>query len=292
MQQKRPVILAYLSCIRYKEVLVLHGTPLMGIAFTQSQVTREWIDDLLLFSFASFCLLAHIFAFNDWAGIASDFKDPNKTKATFLSKGLTRAEIGGLSLGLGLASLAFFSLLPLRTLVLAVGIVALGLLYSHPQLHGKGIPVISSCLHLVGGVLHFLLGYSVFEEIDRRGVLIALFFAFIFTAGHLSQEVRDYEGDSLNGILTNGVRFGKRKIFMASFLLFTLSYGHLWGLSRHGLIPAYLGYLTVLYPIHAVLFWKTLRAGLTFETIGRLQTYYRTLYALIGLAIGVTLLPR
>ena len=64
----------------------------------------------------------------------------------------------------------------------------------------KRIPLLSSLPHLLGGLLHFLLGYSLFEPIDGRGVLIALFFALTFTAGHLNQEVRDHEGDQVNGL--------------------------------------------------------------------------------------------
>lgn len=277
----------YLSCLRYRDIVVLQGSPLMGVAFTLGEVTLEKIVSLFLFSLASFLLVAHIFCFNDWAGIASDSKDPNKAKEVFLTKGITRREVGALSLFLGLFSLALFSLLPFRTLLLAVGILLLGLFYSF---YAKGIPVVSSCVHLIGGVLHFLLGYSLFGGIGRRGVLIGLYFALTFVAGHLNQEVRDYEGDRLNGILTNGVRFGKRKTFLAGFLLFTLSYGHLVFLAHSGLVLPQLRYLIGLYPVHVVLSWRTLRAGLTFQSVSRFQASYRALYALIGLSMGATLL--
>lgn len=289
---QRPSMLwrRYLSCLRFQEVLVLQGPPLMGVGFGLRELAVAQVPPLLLFLLATLCLLAHIFCFNDWAGIATDLNDPNKVKEVFLTKGITRRQIGTLSLVLGLSSLAAYSLLPVRTLLLAVGIIVLGLLYSHPRIHGKGIPIISSCLHLTGGVLHFLLGYSLFGGIDFRGALIGLFFALIFTAGHLNQEIRDYEGDRLNGILTNGVRFGKRRMFIVSFLLFMVSYGYLWGLARFGLVPPALGYLIVLFPIQGYLFWRTLRDGLTFEGISRFQAQYRLLYAGIGLFIVATLL--
>lgn len=280
----------YLSCLRYRDIVVLQGSPLMGVAFTLGEVTVEKVFNLLLFSLASFLLVAHIFCFNDWAGIASDLQDPNKAKEVFLTKGISRREVGLLALFLGLLSLFLFSLFSFRTLLLALGVLLLGLLYSHPYLHAKGIPVLSSCVHLTGGVLHFLLGYSLFGGIDQRGVLIGLFFALTFTAGHLNQEVRDYEGDLLNGILTNGVRFGKKRTFYAGFLLFTLSYGHLWGLARYGLVPPQLGYCVLLYPVQGYLFWRTLKAGLTFQSVSRFQAFYRALYAIMGLAIGATLL--
>lgn len=280
----------YLSCLRLQEVLVLQGPPLMGVMFGFRGLAIVQAPALLLFLVATICLLAHIFCFNDWAGIAADLNDPNKLNEVFLTKGITRQQVGILSLFLGLASVAIYSLLPVQTLLLAVGIIILGLLYSHPRIHGKGIPIISSCLHLSGGVLHFLLGYSLFSQIDLRGVLIGLFFAIIFTAGHMNQEIRDYEGDRLNGILTNGVRFGKRRMFIISFSLFVLSYGYLWSLARYGLVPPALGYLVGLIPVQAYLSWKTLKAGLTFQTVTRFQSQYRLLYAGIGLFIVATLL--
>lgn len=289
---RRPRMLwrRYLSCLRFQEVLVLQGPPLMGMMFGLREPAAAQIPPLLLFLFATLCLLAHVFCFNDWAGIATDLNDPNKVNEVFLTKGITRRQIGTLSLVLGLSSLAAYSLLPVQTLLLAVGIIILGLLYSHPRIHGKGIPIISSCLHLTGGVLHFLLGYSLFGGIDLRGALIGLFFALIFTAGHLNQEIRDYEGDRLNGILTNGVRFGKRRMFIVSFLLFMVSYAYLWGLARSGLVPPVLGYLITLLPIQGYLFWKTLRDGFTFESVSRFQGQYRLLYAGIGLFMVVSLL--
>lgn len=280
----------YLTCIRYRDVFVLQGTPLLGVAFTVREITPGKVPSLLLFSLASVLLVAHTFGLNDWAGIAADVNDPNKRQDVFLSKGISRQGIGRLVLGLGLLSLLLFSLLSVRVLLLATGILLLGLLYSHPSIHAKGIPIVSSGVHLVGGVLHFLLGYSLFSGVDGRGMLIALYFAVIFVAGHLNQEVRDYEADRLNGIVTNGVRFGKQRVFITSFLLFTLSYAYLWGLARSGVVPPALGYVNTLYPLHGYLFWRTLRAGLTFHSVSRLQASYRALYAVIGLFMGVIVL--
>ena len=282
---------AYLSCIRYQEVLLLQGSPLLGAAFALKEITVESAVSVLLLALAGFLLVAHIFTFNDWAGIASDSNDPNKSAKVFSTKGITPRGVLLLSAGLLAASLLLFALLPGRTFLVAVAIAALGLLYSHPSVNAKGLPLVSSSPHLIGGTLHFLLGYSLFGAVDRRGILIALFFALTFTAGHLNQEVRDYDGDRLNGLLTNAVAFGRTAAFVAGFLGFTLAYGDLVVLARAGLVPAPLGAVPlVLYPLHV--FWsaRTLRAGLSFENVSRFQSRYRMLYALIGLTMVVTLL--
>ena len=266
---------AYLSCIRYQEVLLLQGSPLLGAAFALKEITVESALSVLLLALAGFLLVAHIFTFNDWAGIASDSNDPNKSANVFSTRGITPRGVLLLSTGLLAASLLVCALLPGRTFLVAVAIAALGLFYSHPSVNAKGLP----------------LGYSLFAGIDRRGILIAFFFALTFTAGHLNQEVRDYDGDRLNGVLTNAVAFGRTAAFVAGFLGFTLAYGDLVVLAHAGLVPAPLGTVPlVLYPLHV--FWsaRTLRAGLSFENVSRFQSRYRMLYALIGLTMVVTLL--
>jgi 4-hydroxybenzoate polyprenyltransferase len=291
LTRARPGVLAYLACIRYREVLVLQGSPLLGVAFTVGPLTPSKAATALLLALASFLLVAHIFSFNDWAGIASDSRDPNKSADVFLTRGLSRQDVLGLSFALLGGSLLLFVFLPRRTLLLAVAIALLGLLYSHPATNAKATPIVSSAPHLAGGVLHFLLGYSVFGGLDRRGLLIALFFALTFTAGHLNQEVRDHDGDRLNRLSTNAVRFGTRAAFLAGLALFTLAYADLLLLAGSGVVPAVLGWLPVaLYPLHLGWSVAALRAGLTYETMIRFQRRYRTLYAVIGALMLVTLL--
>jgi 4-hydroxybenzoate polyprenyltransferase len=290
---KWPGLLAYVSCIRYQDVLLLQGSPLLGVAFAVHAFTLETAVSGGVFAVASMLLVAHIFSFNDWAGIAFDANDPNKSADVFVTRGIGSRDVALLSVGLLMASLVLFALLHRQTLLLAVAIAALGALYSHPSLNAKGIPVISSFPHLVGGELHFLLGYSLFEEIDRRGIFVGLFFALTFTAGHLNQEVRDYDGDRLNGIRTNAVAFGRTRAFVAGWLLFTLAYADLFFLASTGRVPFALAVLaTVLYPIHVVWSVTTLRAGLTFANVTRFQNRYRWLYAVIGVAMLATLFVR
>ena len=293
VRPKRAGLLAYVSCIRYRDVLILQGSPLLGAAFALKGITAETVLSGCIFTLASMLLVAHIFCFNDWAGIALDSNDPNKSADVFVTRGVSRRGVAFLSLGLLAASLLLFALLPRQTLLLGIVIAGLGALYSHPSFNGKGTPVVSSLPHLIGGALHFLLGYSIFAGIDRRGILIALFFALTFTAGHLNQEVRDHEGDLLNGIRTNAVAFGRHAAFATGFLLFTLAYADLFFLAYARIVPAGLGLLPVLlYPVHV--FWSvtTLRAGLSFGSVSRFRNRYRMLYALIGAALVATLFWR
>ena len=284
--------LAVLRCIRYREVLVLQGAPFLGVAFSLGRLPSHAAIDLAVFAVASYLLVAYVFALNDWAGAAADGKDRQKAAQVFLARGVSERAVLLLSLGLLLASLGLFALLRVQTLVLAVAIALLGAVYSHPAIDAKGSPILSSVPHLVGGTLHFLLGTSLFAPVDGRSLLIALYFALTVVAGHLNQEVRDYDGDLLNGIRTNAVRFGKTRAFWASCAGFTVAYAWLGGLAFYGLVPPVLGALLVLYPLH--LYWTvaTYRAGLTFEAINRFQTRYRALYGVIGLAMLAALFSR
>lgn len=290
---KRAGFLAYLSCIRYQDVFVLQGSPLLGAAFSIGALTVDTAVSLAIFTLASMLLVAHVFSFNDWAGIALDANDPNKSAAVFVTRGIGRRDVAVLSLALLAASLVLFALLRRQTLLVGVAIAALGAFYSHPASNAKGIPVVSSLPHLVGGTLHFLLGYSLFAHIDGRGILIGLFFALTFTAGHLNQEVRDYEGDRLNGIRTNAVAFGSTPAFVAGLVLFTLAYADLFALAAARIVPLPLVVLPLLlYPVHVVWSIATLRRGLTFTTVSRFQNRYRLLYALIGVGMVAALFVR
>src|SRR6185503_12728823 len=190
----------YLSCLRPQEILVLQGSPLLGAAFAIHQLAAGTVEALATLTAANVCLVAHIFVLNDWSGLATDLADPNKAASVFTARGVGRKEIGGLTALLLALSLLLFSRLGPGTLYLALAIAALSALYSLPRFHWKGRPLLSSAAHLAGGVLHFLLGYSLGNAIDRRGLATATFFALTFAAGHLTQEIRDHQGDILNAI--------------------------------------------------------------------------------------------
>ena len=262
----------------------------MGSAFSIGAITPDNLKVLALFLAANLLLVGHIFAFNDWAAMAQNAQQPNKATALVYSGKITSRFLLFFSVTLLAAALVFFALLGLRSLVLAVAIAGLGFLYSHPALNGKSIPIISSLLHFVGGLLHFFLGYAVFSAIDQRAILVGLFFALTFAAGHLNQEVRDFDLDQQEGARTNAVAFGKQQSFFAGLILFTFCYLYLFFLAWFGVVPRPLMFFSIfLWPVH--LFWsgRTLRHGLTLENACRLQARYRALYAVIGLGLLLTL---
>ena len=282
----RPWALRLLSCVRFDEVLVLQGTPLLGALFAASNSFPEHGSaSVLLLALGNALLVAHVFLLNDWSGVHQDILDPARTAGVFLHRGVSRGEVGWLLLALLATSLAVFSQLGRMTFLMALMIAAASALYSVPRLHWKGVPLANSFLHVLGGLLHFLLGYSVFQGVDAKGVVIGLFFAVVFSAGHLMQEVRDHDADLRNGIRTNAVTFGKRRIFVAGFLLFTLANALLLGLAKTGSVPKELALVVASYPLHLYWTFKAWRSGLTGESVRWLQRRYRLLYAGIGAAM-------
>jgi 4-hydroxybenzoate polyprenyltransferase len=281
--------LRYLSCLRPQDIVVLQGPPLLGAAFALRHPGLRDLGSLATLMVANVLLVSHIFMLNDWSGLTADLADPNKAARVFTARGVGRREMGVLTAGLLIVSLLLFSRLGVLTLGLALAIATLSALYSLPRFNWKGRPLLNSVAHLAGGTLHFLLGYSLGKAIDPRGVAIAAFFALIFTAGHLTQEIRDHQGDAANGIRTNAVIFGPLRTFAASLALFTVAQLLLLLLALQGLLPRPLATLVALYPVQ--LYWslQTLREGFSYASVSRLQTRYRVLYAVVGLAMMVAL---
>jgi len=275
----------YWACLRPWDILVLQGSPLLGAAVAWPHPTAELVAPLAILMVANLCLVAHIFVLNDWCNLTADLTDPLKAPEVFIARGVGYRQMGALAGGLLLVSLLLFSRLGPGPLYIAMGIAGLSVLYSLPPFDWKGHPLLNSAAHLAGGVLHFLLGYSLGNALDGRGVTIATFFAVTFAAGHLTQELQDHHGDVQNGIRTNAVTFGQRHTFAASVALFTLSHALLLFLAVQGMLPRALAALVVLYPLHLRWSRHALAEGLTSQSIGRLRSRYRVLYAVIGLSM-------
>ena len=273
---------ALLRHIRFDEVFVLQGTPLMGALFSMGILNVANFQTLCVFLIGSILLVAHVFTLNDWAEIAHGLKAADPL--------VSSVRLFWFSLFLLIASLLVFGLINVRVVGLGAVVAILGFFYSHPKLNFKGTPIASSVPHLVGGIFHFLLGYAVFAPVDQRGIFIALFFALTFAAGHLNHEVRDFELDRKNNERTNAVAFGKRATFIAGLVVFTLAYLCLILLTGSHLIfsPALFWAAILFYPLH--LFWsvRALKADLSPEVLHRFQIQYRALYSVIGILMVLT----
>lgn len=278
-------LLWYFASTRAMEVLALQASPILGIFLGGYSVERRGIVPLVLLLFGSCALTAHIFVFNDWVGCDGDMRDPQRAPLVFTRRGIGKRDVAWFSTALLMAAGAAFAADGVWALGIGAAIAALGFLYSASPMLGKGTPVAGSLVHLAGGILHFLLGYTLSHAFDTAGIWIGLFFGLVFAAGHLNQEVRDYDGDLLNGIRTNAVVFGRRSAFLASLFTFSAAYAMLTGLAALGVLPRLLLWSPLAWLLHVAWAVQALRRGPGFQTAVWMQRRYRWLFALIGLVM-------
>ena len=278
-------IVRHFASTRAPEVLALQASPILGIFLGGFSLERWGLIRLGLLLLGSLALTAHIFVFNDWAGYSSDIRDPRRATLVFVRQGISRRQVARVAIALLILANVAFAAVGRPAILFGAAIAAFSFLYSCSPNFGKRTPIVGSINHLLGGALHFLLGYSLFHALDASGLVISLFFGLVFAGGHLNHEVRDYEGDLLNGIRTSAVVFGCRRTFLASLCTFTAAYAILVGLAALGILPRLLLWSPIVWLLHVAWSLRALQRGLGFETASWMQRRYRLLFALIGLAM-------
>jgi len=275
----------HFASTRALEVLALQASPILGCVLGGFSLEHSGLVRLGLLLLGSLMLTAHVFVFNDWAGHENDIRDPRRAGLVFSRQGITGPQVASVATALLILANVAFAAVGRPAMLFGAAIAALSLLYSCSASFGKSKPIVGSINHLLGGALHFLLGYTSLRPIDAKGLTISLFFGLVFAGGHLNQEVRDYDGDLLNGIRTSAVVFGCRRTFLASLLIFSASYALLAGLVALGSLPRLLFWSITLWPLHVAWSLRALQRGLGFETALWMQRRYRLLFACIGLAM-------
>jgi 4-hydroxybenzoate polyprenyltransferase len=276
-----------LSCIRYREAIIFQTPTLMGLVMFLPDISLKHIASILLASTGSFLVMASIFAMNDWADIDLDSRNMLKHQNTFLELGINSKQILGLAFWLAVAGVIFFATLSPLHVWTALGAVVFGLAYSVPVwgMRGKSTPIFSSLLHFGGTLLSFLLGALTFASANSHGLPVAFYPAVLITAGHLVQEVEDYEQDRLAQCQTNAVRFGRKPVFIFASLFFGASFLLLNWLVEEGFFPGAIRYTAILYLVYAALAMQAYRKGLTRESVQYLRHQYRILFAIVVLAM-------
>lgn len=285
-------LLLLATYVRYKDAIIGQAITIGGLVLYFPGLSVDNVLRALVLSLGSFLLTASLFSINDWADIALDEDSPHKRIRAFRRSGITGREMLAVFAVLALAGLAAVAAASTALLPVGILIIGFGLAYSFPLngWRGKGIPVLSSCLHFAGVLLAFLLGSMVFAPVDARSLWIGSYFAVLITAGHLVQEVQDHTSDGIFGIQTNAVRFGARPVFLASFVLFTLSFVFLVGLARGRLLHPLMTYGVLLYPVYVACAVRAYRSGLKPEAVESFRQQYRIIFALVVLGIWITAL--
>ena len=197
------------------------GAPLLGAVFAMGHFTYQSAAMLLLLMAGNAFLVAHIFMLNDWSGVHQDLRDPTRA-AGFLSI----AVFGAMRSGLVADSAGAEPHDPQPAERGNAGYCAVdrsgrrALL--HPACLPEGHPACEHTAPCCQRVAAFFAGLFSIQKPRHEWPADRIVLCHYFSAGHLTQEVRDCEADLSNGIQTNAVKFGKKRSFIASFVLFTL----------------------------------------------------------------------
>lgn len=270
------------NAIRLPEVLLMMGFPVMGVISAQPAFHDGDLLRLLQFLIATFALAASIYLFNSWGERRFDSHNRRLAAHPLVAGEISSLGILAFSLLLFAISLLIFALGLSTLLPYAIAIKLIWLLYSNPFIHGKGIPIISTLIHLSGGICQVMLGYSFVRTPDAHGVSFAVYLALLFVAGHYHHEVKDYHADREAGVRTNAIFFGQRRGQVLSALFFVFSFLVLVAAMAMDLLSwqRVWPFLAIL-PGHlfAVMTW-----GLKLEPrpILRYQSAYRALFAAAG----------
>lgn len=278
-------IVQHFISTRATEVLALQASPILGIFLGGFRFEEQGMVRVGMLLLGSLSLTTHIFVFNDWVGYSSDIRDPRREMFVVARQGISRREVAIVATALLIFANIAFTAVSGLAILLGAAITIISFLYSCSASFGKHTPIVGSINHLFGGALHFLLGYAIVHTLDTNGLVMSLFFGLVFAGGHLNQEVRDYEGDLINGICTTAVVFGRQRTFLASLGMFTVAYVIVDGLAALGVLPRLLLLSPIVWLLQVAWSLQALQRGLGFETALWMQRRYRLLFALIGLAM-------
>ena len=285
-----------LKCVRYKDPAKVMIPAVIGLTcVVEFPLTSKACCDMLMLLFGGYVLMAHCLALNDWTDGTADSRDPRKAQKAHLNRGVTHTEMLILTIALGIMGLWLVGTAAYHLLPLAVMIIVCSLVYSfpHPRFEGKQIPLLSTLMHGITGILTFLLGYCLWSGPDLRGAMIGVYFAFIYEAGHLILEVQDFEGDRSSGVRTYAVRFGQRPVFIAASRV-SLAAGLMLGwLALAGYLPYPVAFIALLYLPVWYMFWRLRKARLDFVEVRDLAKGFVNLHTVIwGLLLAVNIVER
>lgn len=267
------------------------GAPLIALLLTLPELNTGNSIRIIHALGAFFFLWAHLYTFNEYAGYAFDKHDPLKRMTPLLSGKVAPREMLLLSIVFALMCIILYTVLDLRFLIIVFIDILVGIVYAHPKILLKSEPFASFTILFIVSVLDFFLGWLVFSSSLREGLFIGIYFGILGIAGQHYHEVGDYDSDRRVGIKTNAVRFGKRRIFITGFILYTIGcvYFCILGFLESIVGNLYLIFL-ITYPVYVFIFYACLRSRIHSSAVHLFVKRYRLLYGIIGLYVIVRLL--
>ena len=258
------------------------GFPLVGVLFAVNDLSIAAIGKGTWFLFAILFLFISIYTFNAYSGRNPDSENP---RLVSVRQGEERKFLAITALFLVLSSLALW-VLDIALMVLGLISFLLWAFYSYPEIGLKNRPIAGTLVHFVSQNIHFQMGYLVLAAVSTRSLLVGVFFALLFSGGHIQHELIDYEADKKATIRTNAVEFGREKalaIELAIFLAAAIYWLFLFG---QGILTPYEFYpfaaASALQLITLLVLWRRIADDQRYSLLNR--SLYRLYFLLAGLA--------
>jgi 4-hydroxybenzoate polyprenyltransferase len=270
-----------LRALRIKEIIGKAGFFMVGVLFAEPPINIKNLT--IIIHFFVICIVngIAIYLFNAAFGFHQDktnnrLGDLNRFERTkLLTLGIITGAIGFIWLYL------FSPMLVLPALI----VYALWIIYSFPR-GLKRIPLLGLVTAFTGQLVHFHLGYFVFDELSIESILIAGYFSLLFTAGHALHEVIDHDADKKAGLKTSAVFFGRSFLNKISTALFVIAALDLLAIHLLGAIS-----WTILAPYEAAfivqLFLIRRLSNPDNEALFAYRRKYMLLYAGATLAVAI-----
>ncbi|MFC1521941.1 UbiA family prenyltransferase [Elusimicrobiota bacterium] len=259
--------------VRYREILIWLMPVFAGTIISSVQLEQIFSQRSFIFLLGSIFLVTHVIIFNDWGEFTKHNNiSPEENKILFAASG-----------SFLIASLLMFALIGFRVVAIAVFAASFSVLYSHPRIYLRSSAFAGSFIHLGAGTVLFMIGYYLNGIFNPTSLLTGFLFGLLLTAGHLIHQIIDIKEDKARNTLTAAIKFGKNRVYMASFAIFTLAAGY--SLILFIILPdsPMLFFLTsAAYPPHAFCFLKCLKGNLNDSDIKTYQSEYRAIYLIAG----------
>lgn len=270
---------AFIKSARFAEISILLGFPMIGLFFAFKSVDQLLSLPVFLFAAAIFSLFTAIYAFN---GLAGTEDDKHNSRLADLA-GKRRSFIVTIAVSLVLSLVLFLLIKPVLAAFSAVSFL-LWCVYSFPKKGFKYRPVLGTLIHFIGQIIHFLMGYAVLSPVDKGSAAASVYFALLFSAGHINHELIDHDADEKSGIKTGAVCFGVSAWEKVSFALFTLSALYISTLSviEKELLPTSFPFI-IAGIIHIIFKICTLKRPSTQAKFLEERHFYRILYFAAGI---------
>jgi len=208
----------YLKLARLGECVLMVGLFFIGSVFSIKSISISTIFPLVLYSLGAFFFILAVYSLNAYCGFEADKQNKRFKNLALVSSELFLYPFFAYTL----IFLILFSLTDIRITFLALLSFIGWIWYYLPKYGLKYKPITGTLVHFFTQIIHFQMGYLLFEDLDAFSILISIYFAVLWVGAYLNHEVMDYEADKQTNVLTSAVYYGQQRIDHISFFLFII----------------------------------------------------------------------